>query len=111
MKMKNSIEKSSSLNCSLFSERERGRGPVQPIKLSTEKTTKQSTKKKGGGLHFRLFVVKMESICKAMRKGCGKDNVCVPINPSNETRRKEKIRRRILVFDRCSWIFNVKVVL
>lgn len=53
----------------------------------------------------------MESICKAMRKGCGKDNVCVPINPSNETRRKEKIRRRILVFDRCSWIFNVKVVL
>lgn len=84
---------------------------MQPIKLSTEKTTKQSTKKKGGGLHFRLFVVKMESICKAMRKGCGKDNVCVPINPSNETRRKEKIRRRILVFDRCSWIFNVKVVL
>ena len=48
MKMKNSIEKSSSLNCSLFPERERERGPVQPIKLSTEKTTKQSTKKKGG---------------------------------------------------------------
>ena len=48
MKMINSIEKSSSLNCSLFPERERERGPVQPIKLSTEKTTKQSTKKKGG---------------------------------------------------------------
>ena len=50
MKMKNSIEKSSSLNCSLFPERERERerGPVKPIKLSTEKTTKQSTKKRGG---------------------------------------------------------------
>ena len=110
MKMKNSIEKSSSLNCSLFPERERERTSAAHQVINGE-NYKTKYKKKRGGLHFRLFVVKMESICKAMRKGCGKDNVCVPINPSNETRWKEKIRRRILVFDRCSWIFNVKVVL
>lgn len=89
MKMINSIEKSSSLNCSLFPKRER-EDQWSPSSYQRRKL-QNKVQKKGGGLHFRLFVVKIESICKAMRKGCGKDNVCVPINPQTKQQGKRRL--------------------
>jgi hypothetical protein len=65
-------------------EREKERDQCRPYNADNYKT---KCKKKGAYI-FRLFVVKIVSICKARRKGCGKDNGC--FNQSLKRNNKER---------------------